>query len=376
MFKVFFNRMIHTSKSNVFRAPRKRANPGAGYLLSAVESTEEVTPDFADMESDFMEVHKSHKQHELESQILRERTKLAIVKRKYFKEKYPNFLTYAEKEQIKLLHERDHEEWTIEKLSESFPASSDIVRKIIRADWKPRSKKRIREHDESVVKNWELLQKGSFSGLPSVYMEHLKKFSNRINKELLQKVLNNKDSFQLTSKLPKPKSQEFALIVAGCGKYQDKPVLKTDYLPISNRSDDTYLINKIQDKRSMRLHELKKLKLNANTLPYCSSITVSPEERAYENFSSPRDTGVNDNSQEITETSSDGKNNSDLNVVNSEIVISYDDRKRFEMSTAKDRIYIPKKLWRNGATYKVDDYYYDDDGEFLYRVPGMIGRQG
>lgn len=35
------------------------------------------------------------------------------------------------------------------------------------------------------------------------------------------------------------------------------------------------------------------------------------------------------------------------------------------------RIRIPKKAYKKGATYKVDDSYYDDDGKFLYRVLGM-----
>lgn len=35
------------------------------------------------------------------------------------------------------------------------------------------------------------------------------------------------------------------------------------------------------------------------------------------------------------------------------------------------RIRIPKKAYKKGATYKIDDCYYDDDGKFLYRVIGM-----
>lgn len=35
------------------------------------------------------------------------------------------------------------------------------------------------------------------------------------------------------------------------------------------------------------------------------------------------------------------------------------------------RIRIPKKAYKKGATYKIDDSYYDDDGKFLYRVLGM-----
>lgn len=35
------------------------------------------------------------------------------------------------------------------------------------------------------------------------------------------------------------------------------------------------------------------------------------------------------------------------------------------------RIRIPKRAYKKGATYKIDDCYYDDDGKFLYRVLGM-----
>lgn len=35
------------------------------------------------------------------------------------------------------------------------------------------------------------------------------------------------------------------------------------------------------------------------------------------------------------------------------------------------RIRIPKDKWKYGYTYKVNDCFYDSDGTFLYRVPGM-----
>lgn len=36
-----------------------------------------------------------------------------------------------------------------------------------------------------------------------------------------------------------------------------------------------------------------------------------------------------------------------------------------------EKISIPKKKWKKGHTYKLNDCYYDDDGEFLFRVPGL-----
>lgn len=35
------------------------------------------------------------------------------------------------------------------------------------------------------------------------------------------------------------------------------------------------------------------------------------------------------------------------------------------------RIQVPASKWQKGCTFKIGDCYYDDDGEFLYRVPGM-----
>lgn len=34
-------------------------------------------------------------------------------------------------------------------------------------------------------------------------------------------------------------------------------------------------------------------------------------------------------------------------------------------------IQIPKNIYQRGKTYRISDCYYDDDGEFLYRVPGV-----
>ncbi|KZC14456.1 Neugrin [Dufourea novaeangliae] len=34
-------------------------------------------------------------------------------------------------------------------------------------------------------------------------------------------------------------------------------------------------------------------------------------------------------------------------------------------------IRIPRNVWRRGMTYRIKDCYYDDDGQFLYRVPGL-----
>lgn len=92
---------------------------------ATAEELEEV--DFDELESDFMNVHLSHKEFEEEVEARRDQERYFIVGQKYFKEKLPNFLTMNDKLQMKHLHRMDPEQWTVEKLSESFPALPYII---------------------------------------------------------------------------------------------------------------------------------------------------------------------------------------------------------------------------------------------------------
>ena len=52
-----------------------------------------------------------------------------MIGHKYFKPtKNPILLTWAEKEQMRYLHNSDPEKWNVEKLAQSFPASEEIVK--------------------------------------------------------------------------------------------------------------------------------------------------------------------------------------------------------------------------------------------------------
>ena len=114
---------------NFAKFPKRDTDPGISrrkQLLPRLEN-EEIT-DFEELEADFMEVHKLHEQHEKELAQIKEREKYLIVREKYFKEKSPNFLTWHDKEQIRYLHNTEPEEWTIERLSEGFPALPETIK--------------------------------------------------------------------------------------------------------------------------------------------------------------------------------------------------------------------------------------------------------
>lgn len=110
---------------------REMGNPGIELRKATMQNLEKDTNfediDFDDFESDFMNVHQSHKESIKEQEALKEKLKYQIVKQKYFSQKCPNFLTWNDKQQIRYLYATNSEEWTIEKLSESFPALPEVI---------------------------------------------------------------------------------------------------------------------------------------------------------------------------------------------------------------------------------------------------------
>ncbi|XP_020811274.1 uncharacterized protein LOC110186432 [Drosophila serrata] len=356
------HRCLHTARSCLLaRAPR-RANPGLGYQLQQLQEqhpaqSSEANEDYADLESDFMEVQKTHRQHEQELQKHRDRIRQFMIKHKYFRDaKLPNLLLHAEKEQMRLLHERDPEEWSVERLAESFPATPDIVQKILRAKWRPRSVQRIRSHDETVVRNWQQLKAGENGDfkLPPALFQHLQKFAERRQQDLKELKPEN---YPTKPQLPIPQANEFRKLLGSNSKAnqeeQPSPQLMSGYeAPPAAAEDETYLLDKVRNKRKMRLQELKELQL-VESVPTVQDAPQRPLEN-------PSGTGFLPSFVP--------------KFASSEIVISAADQRKYEITQVKARIVIPRKLHRPGATYRVEDAYYDDDGELLYRVPGMTGK--
>lgn len=116
------------SKKATLRRKRALANPGVGLQVSLFkDDTLEDLEDIENLETDFANLGMTHREHIAEVEAMKEREKYNIVKEKYFKQKLPNFLTWNDKEQIRLLHKADPEKWSVEKLSECFPALPDVI---------------------------------------------------------------------------------------------------------------------------------------------------------------------------------------------------------------------------------------------------------
>lgn len=142
--------------------------------------------------------------------VQKEKLKTKITFSKYLKEVEPSFLTFAEKEEIKSLHERDPNEWSVERLSESFPALPATIKKVLHTKWSPKSVETILRYDDKVINNWEAFRAGELPLTPTME-KHLQNFKDRhivlTDREALAKrFVPPKIEF------PKPKSKIFSRI--------------------------------------------------------------------------------------------------------------------------------------------------------------------
>lgn len=101
-----------------------------------------------------------------EEEKLKQKTKFKVIERKYFKKSQEiNLLTWDAKEQIRFLSNEYPDEWTVDRLSESFPVSRDGVVKLLKSQFRPKSLEEVVKHDRRVQKNWKQLKEGKRKGM-------------------------------------------------------------------------------------------------------------------------------------------------------------------------------------------------------------------
>ncbi|KAL7018902.1 hypothetical protein ACKWTF_010953 [Chironomus riparius] len=301
------------------------------------------------MEPNFMNLGDTHRQHEKDVRKMKEKVQLMIVGKKYFKDKSPNFLTYNEKEQIRTLHEEDSEKWTVDKLSESFPADPYAISQIIRSKWIPKDTNRIFRHDESVKRNWNEFNEGKLE-IDPMLAQHLKKFAFRDINKLAERAPNKR----LGVEFPRPKSNEFLSIVTSCSKYNDeqhevKQIESTELRMPKHRPD--------HDDNTFMMHGNKRFSSESITLADLQEKNPQINEQVMLNEVKTVDKDLSNIKFKTFEE------NNFISLTNNE--------KLLDKLKIQEKIRIPKKEWRKGKIYKVNDCFYSDDGEFLYRVPGL-----
>lgn len=364
----------------------------------------------------------------------KEHLKQQIVNQKYFTENEPRFLTFAEKQLICKLFKFNPEEWTVEKLSESFPALPETIQKIVHSNWMPESVERIMQYDNVAIENWKKFHIGKLPVSPR-FNEHLKKFKNR------KIILADRESLAIRFVSPKPKfkepkSQLFSNIIQSyVNEKKDKKLLlqannshnmedifahsnKNQTLLITNNKTENNSIDKNSKKFILKeeqyltsnlhidseKHNIFNKKNNSKKLftfdefvkakmkniqkkcpkegivllnLYRKQIDATQEiKTASDNaiIHMEKDTLeiVQKSNKSISEISKNKDDNiviADDNLIDTSIKI-WNKKIDAECDYAKS-LKISKNLYKPGMTYRINDCYYDDDGEFLYRIPGI-----
>lgn len=347
-------------------------DPGETFLyelLSIPTLTSLLFTEF-DPDSDFMEADISHKQHQKEMSEYKEKLGHWVVRDKYFKQKSPNFLTWAEKEHIRHLHQEDPDEWSIQNLCDSFPIDIHHINKLLKNKWAPVNANRVEKHDESVKQNWDMFRNGQLDDQLSPKLRaHLMKFKDRqVNLQALPKF----EPKRKMSEQIKTKNDEFLKIITSCKEYKDikriNETPKKDIKQIVSHNpkftDYKALMNAqgVDTNKRMTLQELQQL-LGEDEDDVNKPIEI--EEKQMQLPANPAGTGVVRKESQFTSGSIDFPKKYDVQVAKQK------DLDEMKVSPIKENIRIPKRLWKRNATYKYKDCFYDDDGELLYRVPGL-----
>lgn len=412
MFRAFFapsivSRSVCIAVRNYRRAgnrkPRDRAGLRIQYgIFNDIEALEE-DPERA-YEADFNQLDVSHREHEEELRLKKEQLKYFIIKNKYFKDqKMPNFLTWAEKEQIRQLHKSEPKEWTPERLAESFPAVEEVIVKILKSNWTPANMQRVQRHDESVRKNWELFKANEIKDLDPDVCKHLKKFSNR-NFDSIQNAYNNTqikdDPFEF--KFPKPKDKEFLHIITSCKRIDKKEqMIGQEERKLIEESKENSLATEKHNEMQLSMTN-KQLKQNVTfnqlvektgtaadvtdneemhltvSIPEQDNNLIEIDNKPSKMLMKHKQTPHDDNEIAVAENSWETET-IDLALTDastSKIIQKYPIKvgvsKNEALPSIRHEIDIPPKLRNKGSIYKLYDCFYDDRGKFMYRVPGLV----
>ncbi|XP_014253186.1 uncharacterized protein LOC106668721 isoform X2 [Cimex lectularius] len=350
-----------------------RGGPGkAPGIQKRLDLIREDTPDlsrlkidekvFDDLEADLNNSEALADHHISDLNRIRKKIEFNQIERKYFGvNKKPNMLTWSEKEQIRHLNHIDPEIWTPEKLADSFPATIDVIKKLIRSQWIPRDLKRVKKHDKAVSANWKAFETGRLN-LPENLKEHFSKFTSR-----RKIVLANEtpESLELTETAScSDEEGEWSRIVAKC---QNESTSKRENHPLTlspSGKSETYVLGGHKRGRHtelMTLAEVKKTQSLSDTddrapfdrafIMHCIESRLVAKER--------HSAIINSNyvpSLKMSQSSSGTFSSEKLK------------EEKIQMT-----INIPKNKWKKGAIYRVNNCYYSDEGKFLYKA--VFGRK-
>uniref|UniRef100_A0A1B6M254 Uncharacterized protein n=1 Tax=Graphocephala atropunctata TaxID=36148 RepID=A0A1B6M254_9HEMI len=367
----------HLSKSSAEYLPyTPRDNPGVYRRIKVISEDEpdiegaKIDNESIDqLEQDFMEAGNIYEEVASEINQISKRQKYKITERKHFKPpKEPSMLTWSEKEQIRHLHLSDPEKWTPEALARSFPVSPAIVKKLLKLKWKPLTAERLKAHDQRVSENWVVFHRGQLQVHDPQLRSHLARFTDRRDGV---RISTDEEAAKATEViLPKPKSREFLSLItsfssdrtSGDSKSEVKVLearLETNKQPFE--TDRINVISKSQTNYTLKEFR-KRLEEEAENLTETSEEMKAIMGSKKHAFSEKQETS----STMYMAPSESFKVNA--------MVYKKSDKSPLTLvdpDNLPNQITIPKDQWQQGKVYRVNDCFYNDRGNFLYRVPGL-----
>lgn len=347
-------------------------------------------PEVNDLETAYLE-------YDRERSSLRVKTNREKMVRKHFAftvKKELNLLTYAEKEKIRYLHESDPEQWNAEALSRSFPISEEGVTNIIKSSYRANSLEQIHTHDQQLIERLRKIKSGEIP-----LTDELKAKLRIRNQIPIQPGLG---TFATTNfSVPKKPLGQFGKLVAmpkansKVEKNSDRPRQHSNALePYGHHEEERIQENEfrqleINSNSPMTLSEFEnkvKSGLEKNRITPTAEVDYLlhiKEKAALSELLKADDT---QNEVELNKPAVDdyvhfGKVPKYKNYVSQEKVglnvekgqpYIYEPetgyQKPFANTSSADTITIPAGKRKPGSVYRVGDSYYDEDGEFLYRV--------
>ncbi|XP_067121530.1 uncharacterized protein [Centruroides vittatus] len=383
---------------------------GMGRILRRLGMSEKQFVDqdpLHDPDDEYQEIiNQADSYYDMHIQEKKERKRIIKYKRyirKHFREpQETNLLTVAAKEQIRYLNELDPVKWNPEVLSQSFPISLEGVKKFLRSNYLPKSEKERQRHDNSVYKNIKLLKEGS---------EKISAKTQKLWREGKLTIEYSRGNETLPMSDPETEIQKEITV-----RDYDKPgeflSIVKPYLDLQNKQKE-----KDKSEQTEIIESNSKLSNNFSTKENFCKVVI-PTKNSSANFSNDfyfrlhskftesieirhEQSTIKENTKSEKEhnfRNGDRKENDDIILINSRNVPKYNDDNieyvvdshRSQSSDKKqpylydsksgyqhplgeasdypDKIEIPKDSCKQGELYRVGNCYYDDKGEFLYRI--------
>lgn len=224
--------------------------------------------------------------------------------------------------------------------------------KIVKASWS-KSVHKITNHDNSVQKNWEDFKQGKLN-LPQKLTDHLKKFTERdINKVVSTEMVQIKEENGFKG--------EFSEIITSFMKIKNKENKRetiSKEIDVKKKKEDTYVLQDDYDKKDLITLEGLKEKIVDD---FKMGKEIDEDDKLLLNSSTSRVELKPDDSGSYTIPFK----------YESSVALRDKKEKKYDHLIYPEVIKIPSKLRKRECVYKLNDCYYDYDGKFLYRVPGM-----